>query len=193
MAWLPSLVTLLLGILSQSGADQWIASNPKTAGGLMALYALLKGLLPSPMTDTEPPATGKPSTGLRGSAMALCLLLFAPAVSYAVDVTVNGAQVSMTYQEPTQNKTGTPLADLGETTGYYQAPPSAPRVPCVTTPASAPTGGRTITALCVVPIFADQEADVRFTVTATDTSGNESAASVPVDTRLDFLAPDSPK
>ena len=195
MAWLPSLVTLILGILSQSGADKWIATNPKAAGGLMALYALLKGLLPSPMTDTAPPTTpnAKQNSPLRSFAFAVVTLSMIAAPAHAFDVTVTGAQVHLSYQEPTTNKTATPLTDLGKTTGYYSAPITAPAQSCVTTPSMAPTGGGMIDALCIVPVQVDQEIDVRFFVTATDKSGNESDHSGPVDLRLDFLAPAAPR
>ena len=111
----------------------------------------------------------------------------------AVDVTVNGTQVSLSYEEPTTNKTGTPLQDLSSTTVRYAIPPTGAAIPCKTTPASSLTGGATITTSCVVPVVIDQEADVRFTVVATDTSGNVSDPSIPVDRRLDFLAPAAPK
>ena len=120
-------------------------------------------------------------------------LAFFPLVAFAVDVTVNGTQVQVSYQEPTTNKTGTPLTDLASTTVRYAMPTTATPTACNTTPASALTGGATITATCLVPIVLDQEADVRFTVTASDTSGNVSDPSIPVDRRLDFLAPAAPQ
>lgn len=125
------------------------------------------------------------------SAMVFALAISLPA--FAVEVTVDGTQVQASYQEPTTNKTGTPLTDLHHTTLFYAMPPTAAPTSCNTTPASAPTGGATITATCLVPIVRDQEADVRFTVTATDTSGNQSDPSLAVDRRLDFLAPSPPK
>ncbi len=125
------------------------------------------------------------------SAMVLALLLSLPA--FAVEVTVDGTQVQASYQEPTTNKTGTPLTDLHHTTLFYAMPPTAAGTACKTTPASSQTGGATITATCLVPTMLDQEADVRFTVTATDTSGNVSDPSIPVDRRLDFLAPAAPQ
>lgn len=116
-----------------------------------------------------------------------------PLAVFAIEVTVNGTQVQVSYEEPTTNKTGTPLTDLASTTVRYAMPPTSAPVGCKTTPASAPTGGATITTTCLVPIVLDQEADVRFTVTASDTTGNVSDPSISADRRLDFLAPAAPR
>jgi len=188
MSWLPTLLTIILSILSQVNASDWIAAHPNIAMSLATLGGVINHLLPSPVSS------GLATGALRSVVwLFLALTFMTGAPAHAFDVTVTGTQVNMVYQEPTANKTGTPLADLAETTGYYAAPITAQPIPCVTTPATARTGGGTITALCVVPIFRDQEADVRFTVTASDLSGNESAASDPVDRRLDFLAPGPPR
>lgn len=129
-------------------------------------------------------------------AVLACFLLAAaclPLPAFAFDVTVQGTQVELVYTEPALNKDGSPLRDLAKTTGYFDVRPDGPARPCIETPASALTGGGSIRAVCLVPILQDQEADVRFTVTATDTSGNQSTQSDPVDKRLDFLAPAAPK
>lgn len=188
MAWLPTIVTILLSILSQLNASDWISSHPNVAMSLATLGGVINHLMPSPVSS------GLATGALRSVVwlfVALAVLSGAPA--HAFDVTVTGAQVNLSYQEPTTNKTGTPLSDLGKTTGYYSAPIGSAPVSCVTTPATSANGGGIITALCVVPILKDQEADVRFIVTATDKTGNESDQSAPVDKRLDFLAPSSPQ
>lgn len=112
--------------------------------------------------------------------------------AYALTTTVSGTQVSSTYEEPSVNATGTPLQDLAVTTTYYKIG-TAPRVSCAEVPGSSPTGGQTRQSLCLVPILANQEADVDIVVTATDTSGNESAESVSQRIRIDRLAPGAPR
>jgi len=189
LAWLPSLLSVLIGILGQYNAAEWVAAHPNIAMGLGTLGALITALTRSPVQADAPkaPPLGKPFL----FALMLSGCIAAPA--YAVTVTVEGTQVRLAYEEPTQNRTGTPLTDLLRTSIYYAIPPGTMPHLCTDTPASAPTGGATIEAICLVPVLQDQEADVRFTVTATDTSGNASDHSVPVDRRLDFLAPAPPR
>lgn len=112
-------------------------------------------------------------------------------LGWAETYTPTGTVVEASYTEPTTNKTGTPLADLGKTTVYYDL--GAGPVAAVETPASAATGGGSKTVTVTVPIGPDQEADVRFWVTATDTSGNQSEPSPGATKRLDRLAPAPPQ
>lgn len=193
LAWLPSLISLIIGILGQVNAADWVAQHPNLAMGLGTLGALITALTRSPV-QTDPPTA--PPAGRHFLFTVMFLGILAGCVvtpAYAVTVTVEGTQVRLSYEEPTQNRTGTPLTDLGHTSIYYAIPPGTMPHLCTETPASSLTGGATVEAVCLVPVLRDQEADVRFTVTATDTSGNESDPSVPVDRRLDFLAPASPR
>jgi hypothetical protein len=122
----------------------------------------------------------------------ILLLTFLPMSAYALTATVSGTQVQTDYTEPSTNATGTPLLDLAKTTTYYKIGTAA-RVKCDEKPASAPTGGQTRQSLCLVPVLANQEADVDIVVTATDTSGNESVESAAQRVRIDRLAPAAPR
>lgn len=115
-------------------------------------------------------------------------LLTAPA--WAMDFTVTGAVVTATYQEPTVTATNTPLTDLASTSISYDLGAGPVRARDV--PATAPTGGGIITTTVDIPVAANQEVDVRFWATATDTSGNESARSAEVVRRIDRLPPGAP-
>ena len=118
------------------------------------------------------------------------LLLASPA--WAITFTVSGSIVEGQYTEPTTNANGSALTDLAKTNVYYQIPgQSAVKGPNV--PASALTGGGTITTSVTVPLVAGQEADVTFWVTASDTSGNESARSPETVERIDRLSPNPPQ
>jgi len=189
LAWLPSLLSVLIGILGQVNAADWVAAHPNVAMALGTLGALITALTKSPLD--RPNITSVPLSRPLGLFVAAMILSAAPA--YALTATVEGTQVRLGYQEPTQNKTGTPLSDLAKTSTYYAIPPGSTPHLCGEVPASSRTGGGTIETVCLVPVMQDQEADVRFTVTASDLVGNESDHSLPVDTRLDFLAPAPPR
>jgi hypothetical protein len=128
-----------------------------------------------------------------GSILAL-LLLATPA--WAIDFTVSGAVLTVTYTEPATNTDGSPLTDLARTNVYTeiqlagQTPQKGPNVA-----ASALTGGGAISTTVTVPIgaaLAIKEANVKVWATATDTTGNESAPSAVVIKRVDQLAPSAP-
>lgn len=195
MAWLPSLISLLIGILGQFNAADWVANHPNVAMGLGTLGTLITALIKSPFQSSSD-AGGMPAA--KHFLFGVCLFVGAALASacepaYALDVKATGAIVNMQYQEPTQNADGTPLSDLAFTSGYWAAMPNGSPMECVQTPASAATGGGTIQAACTVPILAGQEADFSFSVTATDHSGNASTPTPGVIVRLDFLAPASPR
>ena len=122
------------------------------------------------------------------------LLLTTPA--WAIDFTVSGAVLTVTYTEPSTNMDGSPLVDLARTNVYTeillpgQAPVKGPDVA-----ATAPSGGGAISTTITVPIGVTlpiKEATVKVWATATDTSGNESTPSAMVTKRVDQLAPASP-
>lgn len=57
LAWLPSLISLILGILAQVNAPDWVAANPHVAMALGTLNSIITALLPSPVgKPTSPPA-----------------------------------------------------------------------------------------------------------------------------------------
>jgi len=122
----------------------------------------------------------------------LLLLLLVPGMASAFDVTITGTQLRADYKEPTLNKDGSPLADLGETRVYYQAVGKSPAIG-LTVPASSVHGGQTVSGDVLVPIVADQEADINFWATALDRTGNESAPSPTIQRRVDRLSPGSPE
>jgi len=191
LAWLPSLLSVLIGILGQYNAADWVAAHPQVAMALGTLGALITALTKSPLTSSAPP----PTINDRKHYLFVLpfILLSCAGPAYALTATVEGTQVRLGYEEPTHNKTGTPLSDLAKTSTYYAIPPGSTPHLCGEVPASSPTGGGMIDTVCVVPVLQDQEADVQFFVTASDLVGNESDPSLPVDTRLDFLAPAPPR
>ena len=107
---------------------------------------------------------------------------------WAVTVTPTGTILTVDYEEPATNTNGSLLTDLKETAVFYAFPGQAVTL-CVTTTASRPTGGGHVSVACTVPVSEGQELDVTVTATASDLSGNRSAPSDPVVTRIDRLAP----
>lgn len=196
MAWLPSLISLIIGILGQFNAADWVSSHPNVAMGLGTLGTLITALVKSPFQS-------EPVKETLGKHFLFSLFVLPLGVSaamvtacqpaYAFNATATGAVVRLSYNEPTQNADNTPLRDLSKTTGYWAAMPNGAPLACVTTVASAPTGGGHIEADCTVPVLAGQEADIAFTVTASDKTGNESRHTNQAVLRLDFLSPASPE
>jgi len=126
----------------------------------------------------------------------LALVILIPTSAWAIDFTVSGAVLTVTYTEPATNTDGSPLTDLARTNVYTeillagQTPQKGPNVA-----ATRPAGGGAITTTVTVPIGAAltiKEANVKVWATATDTSGNESAPSIVVTKRVDQLAPSAP-
>lgn len=123
----------------------------------------------------------------------LCLiatLIYATAVS-AFTVTPTGAIVEIKYTEPLDNTDGSPVTDLSHCTLYYDTGQGV--VKAKDFPASSPSGGAEITTSYEVPWTGGQEFNVRFWMTASDLSGNESGASVEKVIRIDKLAPNAPR
>ena len=122
----------------------------------------------------------------------LALLLavsFAPSAE-AITVTISGAEVTVSYDEPTTNVDGSPLTDLKQVDLYYQWPGDASPVKGLTVPATkAAGGGIAVTGKITVPRRTNQQADVPFWGRAVDTSGNESLESTRAVQRIDFLPP----
>lgn len=104
--------------------------------------------------------------------------------------TLHGTEIDAEYQEPTTNEDGSPLSDLAYTSIFYDM--GAGPVNVVDLPASLNTGGGIKNYTFNVPVLAKMESNVLVWATATDTSGNTSDPSVPVDVRIDRLAPAPP-
>ena len=49
MAWLPSLLSIIIGLLGQVGAADWVAANPKVAMGVATVGAIATALTRSPI------------------------------------------------------------------------------------------------------------------------------------------------
>lgn len=188
LAWLPSLVSLILGLLGQFNAADWVAQHPNVAMGLGTLGTLVTALTRSPI-QSRGPVPGS----LGGFRMfAVLLLAFGTSPAFALDVTVTGTQVSFVYTEPSTNPDGSPLNDLRETRLHFQLENGQPAIGA-TTPATSPQGGGRITSTLLVPVLQNQEINVTFWATALDLVGNESARSVSVVQRIDRLAPSAPE
>lgn len=107
-----------------------------------------------------------------------------------IKVEAVGAEVKVSYKEPSTNRNGSPIVDLVKTTIYYdkgQGPVNALDVAATTE-----TGGSPISATFIIPISQDEEADISVWATATDKSGNESDKSSIETVRIDFLRPNPP-
>lgn len=87
-------------------------------------------------------------------------------------------EVTISYDEPTTSKDGSLLTDLAKTTIYYDAGHGPVKV--MEVPATAPTGGGTITRRIAIPVSGEATSRVTIWVTATDLNGNESPHSKPL-------------
>ena len=110
----------------------------------------------------------------------------------ALDAVVIGAQVTLTYKEPSTNSDGSALKDLKSTTAYYTVN-GGPTIKGPETPATSSTGGVARVVTLNIPITDSQETTLKFWATATDESSNESVPSTAVIKRIDKLAPSSPE
>jgi hypothetical protein len=122
----------------------------------------------------------------------ISLIIFWNGLGRADPITVNatGAEIEVSYKEPSTNKNGSAIQDLAKTTVYYdkgQGP-----VHAVDVEASQETGGGPINITFITPIEENEEADVSIWATATDKSGNESDKSNIEMIRIDFLKPSPP-
>lgn len=53
MAWLPSLLSILIGLLGQVGAADWVAANPNVFMALATLGHLITALTRSPIQSAK--------------------------------------------------------------------------------------------------------------------------------------------
>lgn len=118
-------------------------------------------------------------------------IIFVASDVYAIDASVTGVEVAVTYQEPATNADGSPLSDLDHTTIYHNF--GGPKVEAARAPATASVGNGLITRTITIPVGENQEVNVDIWATATDSSGNEGAESARVTKRIDRLAPGAPK
>lgn len=128
----------------------------------------------------------------------LAALLLIPIQAHAITFTLSGAELTLTYDEPTTNEDGSALQDLAMTRIVVdildlngQIHPLAPPPQVIDVPATALGGGGHISQIISVAIGANQaikEADVRATVTALDIAGNVSLPATIIQ-RIDKLAP----
>ena len=125
------------------------------------------------------------------SCMFAMVMLFA-VNALALDAIVVGAQVTLTYKEPSTNSDGSVLGDLKRTTVYYSVNGGA-TVKGQDVLATSLTGGVSRTVTLNIPIIDSKETILRFWATATDESENESAPSTVVTKRIDKLAPSAPE
>lgn len=107
-------------------------------------------------------------------------------------VSITGSQILCQYIEPTQNANGSPVTDLTKTRIYYQIQ-GREVVLAKEIPASALTGGGTVSEQIVVPVNENEEVFVDIWFTAVDDVDNESARSDVYVKQIDLLAPAPPQ
>ena len=124
--------------------------------------------------------------------------LFLAVPSHAFTLTQSGANVDVSFTEPTTNDPkfgGAPLTDLDHTSIFFDA--GSGGVKAADVPASSPSGGGPVAVTVTVPIVEGMEADVIFFLSATDKSGNESdliqGRAQGKTLRIDRLAPAIPE
>lgn len=133
----------------------------------------------------------RPDESLKFLPWIFLALAFTSGIAHAIDASVTGVQVTVTYQEPGTSADGSPLSDLSHTTIYHNF--GGPKIEAARAPAAAPSGRGLITQTITIPVAENQEVNVEIWATATDLSGNESGESSRVVKRIDRLAPAAPK
>jgi hypothetical protein len=124
-------------------------------------------------------------------ALVSVLLLAVPAG--AVTLTLTGAEITVSWDEPTVNANGSPLLDLSKCFVEWKYSTDATWVRGPEKPATAPTGGGlNVSAILTVPVTDGMERDVEVGVRAQDLSGNISEPTVK-SIRVDRLAPAAPR
>lgn len=107
-----------------------------------------------------------------------------------ISLEATGAELKVSYEEPSTNIDGSALTDLAKTTIYYDK--GAGAVKAIDIAATKETGGGSIVTTFTIPMKENEEADIAVWATAIDKSGNESDKSNIVEIRLDFLKPAPP-
>lgn len=117
--------------------------------------------------------------------LALCSLMGVSQL-FALTAVQTGSQVEVKYKEPTTNKDGTPLTDLGFTTIYYDV--GAGEVVASTVTATDVNGGGNITRIITIP---NVPANVDVWATASDLGTKASDKSVII--VIDNMPPSAPE
>ena len=95
LAWLPSLLSLIIGILGQLNAADWVAAHPNVAMGLGTLGALITALTKSPIEHPKPPAvSGRQFLFVLPVAL---VLLASPALAQTVTVDLNKSTLAWNW------------------------------------------------------------------------------------------------
>ena len=116
----------------------------------------------------------------------LVLLMLWAVPAWALDAQQVSKTLRITYDEPTENADLTPLADLAETRILVVT--DGTPMPEMVIPATAPSGGGSISQDVTVPFTPNTLVNVDIEVTAVDTSGNASEI-VPANITIDWLPP----
>ena len=111
--------------------------------------------------------------------------------SFAIDVVLTGAQLTITYTEPIVNSDASPLVDLDKTTIFVE--PVGGNLIIQDVPATALTGGGTISQTITVPVPDFAETNVNVWANASDITGNVSANTPVILKRIDRLPPGAPQ
>lgn len=113
--------------------------------------------------------------------------------SFAIDFTVSGVVVSVSYKEPVTNSDGSQLTDLSFCSIYHKFADGDVVAKDKDIPASSATGGGNVSDSVTVPVAEGVEKNVDFWATCSDTSKNESVKSNIVRVRIDRLSPSPPE
>ncbi len=100
-------------------------------------------------------------------------------------------RVDGSYTEPSTETDGFALEDLAYTNVYYQIG-TGPAVRGPQVPASTPNGGGSIKTSLLIPAAGGQRLNVKFWVTATDSTGLESPRSSENTLSIDRVPPAAP-
>lgn len=127
----------------------------------------------------------------------LGLFLLFPAVCYSFTVVIDGNTAIIDYTEPTTNanSVSSPLVDLRRTSikTDYPNQDGLTYTTILDVPATSVSGGEIINQIVTLPVQDGEEVNVSFTLTATDTSENESDNQTPIIRRIDRLKPNPPQ
>lgn len=99
-------------------------------------------------------------------------------------------ELTITYDEPTTNVDGTPLADMAYSTIYITSPAGTHKAPVIA--AVDVHGGKHIQTPIQVNAPENTSTSIKMAVSATDLSGNEGPKSVEVEHILDRIGPAVP-
>lgn len=126
LPWLPSIISLLIGLLGQFNAADWVAAHPNVAMALGTLGALITALTRSPLsTDStpQPPLSG--GRHFLFGLLLVCSFLSASAVTaQTVTVDLNKSALAWDWAKGAPPNDGDPtgfIARCGRQAGVYSA------------------------------------------------------------------------